>query len=137
MTIKTLLARPAAWWTIAAILAAIFMFMATNNEVYEIASPPSSDWSVMERKSESIVAFALVGFAVVRACFAGGRTASPLVIGAVIAAYSAVIEVMQYFLDPPWEGIWWSLFDVFCGFVGGYLAVYVVRLLGRTATPRL
>jgi hypothetical protein len=34
--------------------------------------------------------------------------------------------VLQYFLDPPPEGLLSNAFDVFCGLAGGWLAALLV-----------
>lgn len=104
-------------------------FVATNNTVYVTTSPPSFDYYVVLRKFYSVVAFAVVGFPVARARLLAGRPASPLVTGAILAAYSAFIEVLQYFVDPPYEGLLSNAFDVFCGLVGGAIAAFAAHRL--------
>jgi hypothetical protein len=67
----------------------------------------------------------MVGYPTARARALSGRSASPLVIGAIIAAYSAIIEVLQFVLDPPYEGFVSSVLDVAYGLAGGAFAAWL------------
>jgi hypothetical protein len=128
---RALFSSPAVWWSIAAIIGAVMAFLATNNTVYVTTSPPSFDYYVVLRKFYSIVAFAVVGYPVARARLAAGRPASLLVVGGIVAGYSAFIEVLQYFVDPPYEGLLSNAFDVFCGLAGGAIAAFAADRLRR------
>jgi hypothetical protein len=125
--LNEIFARPVAWWTAAAVVAVVMLAAAVNNSVYELTSPPSLDYYVVLRKCYSVIAFAAVGYPVARARRAEGASATPLVIGGIIAGYSAVIEILQYFMDPPYEGLLSNAFDVFCGLAGGWIAALVAR----------
>jgi hypothetical protein len=129
VTFRGLLSRPATWWIVAGIAGVIFCVLATNNTVYVTTSPPSFDYYVVLRKLYSVVAFALVGMPAALARRAEQRSASPAVIGGIVAAYSAFIEVLQYFLDPPPEGLLWNAVDVACGFLGGAAAALIATRL--------
>lgn len=132
-----LFSRPSTWWTIAALIGAVMCFLATNNTVYVTTSPPSFDFYVVLRKLYSVVAFAVVGYPAARARRAANQSASPLVVGGYVAAYSAFIEVLQYFLDPPPEGLLSNAFDVACGFAGGAIAAWIAaRRIGRRPARR-
>jgi hypothetical protein len=120
-------ARPLTWWIVAVAIALVMLALAVNNDVYNLTSPPTLDNYVLLRKLYSVVAFAAVGYPVARARRAAGASSGPLVIGLMIAGYSAVIEVLQFALDPPWEGLASSLFDVVCGLGGGLIGAYVAR----------
>jgi len=120
-------------WTIVALaVAAVLFWAATNNEVYDLTSPPAFSWHVLARKAYSIVAFALVGFTADKAL---GPSARPALRAAVLVAlYSAAIEVVQ-FLDGSQEGLGWNAVDVLCGAAGGWLGALVSRRSrGRRAT---
>jgi hypothetical protein len=125
VTLRGLFSKPATWWIVAGIAGVIFCFIATNNTVYVATSPPSFDYYVVLRKLYSVVAFALVGTPAALARRAGQRLASPAVGGGIVAAYSAFIEVLQYFVDPPPEGLLWNAVDVACGFLGGVIASFI------------
>jgi len=125
VSLRRLFSRPAAWWAVAIIIGALLLFAAVNNKVYEATSPTSFDYHVILRKIYSIVAFAMVGYPVARARALAGRSASPLVIGGVVAAYSAIIEVLQFVLDPPYEGFVSNVLDVAYGLAGGACAAWL------------
>lgn len=127
MNLKVLFSRPAAWWTVAGVLGVVLCAAAVSNAVYDLTSPPAFDFHVLLRKLYSIIAFTAVGYPVARARLLAGRSASLLLIGAVIAGYSAVIEVLQYFVEQPWEGIVWNTIDVACGMFGGSVAALLAR----------
>ena len=131
MTLRALFAKPAAWWIVAGLAAVIFCFLATNDAVYVATSPPSFDYYVVLRKIYSVVAFAVVGYPVARARSAAGMSATPLVVGTFVGAYSAIIEVLQYFVDPPPEGLLSNAIDVLCGVLGGVLAAAIVARVHR------
>ena len=101
--------------------------LAVNNGVYDLTSNPSWDYYVVLRKIYSVIAFAAVGYPVARALRAAGLSAAPLVVGGIIAGYSTIIEIMQFFMDPPPEGLLSNAFDVFCGLVGGWIAALIAR----------
>lgn len=125
MRLRRLFSRPAAWWAVAAILAALLLLAAVNNRVYEVTSPTSFDYHVILRKFYSIVAFAAVGYPIARARALSGQSASPLVMGGIVAAYSAIIEVLQFVLDPPYEGFVSNVLDVAYGLAGGAFAAWL------------
>jgi len=102
---------------------------AVDTNIYEATSPVSFDFHVALRKLYSIVAFAVVGFPIALARVKAGLPATTRPVGGVVAGYSAVIEVLQYYLDPPPEGLLSNAFDVACGFVGGAIAVWIARRL--------
>lgn len=110
-------------WTIAAVVVATVLFVLANrDDVYILTSPPELSWHILLRKVYSVIAFALVGYLIRRALVENGR---PQVTGAciaVVAAYSALIEVAQ-FIGGSQEGVGWNVFDVFCGALGGAIAV--------------
>jgi hypothetical protein len=109
-------------WTIAAIIvAAILYAVACSDAIYELTSPSALSWHVLLRKTYSIVAFALVGYLFRRAQAENGgqRLIVSTIIG--VAAYSAAIEVGQYFAGSK-EGLLWNAFDTACGAAGGALA---------------
>jgi len=131
VTLRSLFSKPAVWWTIAVVLGALLLFAAVDNRVYEVTSPASFDYHVILRKIYSIIAFAAVGYPIARARMAAGRPATPIVIAGLIAGYSAVIEVLQFALDPPWEGIVSNLLDVGYGLAGGAFAAWVASKTTR------
>jgi hypothetical protein len=133
--LRVLFSRPAAWWTVAAIVGTLLLLAAINNKVYEVTSPTSFDYHVILRKIYSIVAFAMVGYPVARARALAGRSASPLVIGAIVAGYSALIEVLQFVLDPPYEGFVSNVLDVAYGLAGGAFAAWVASRVKWPSPP--
>ena len=130
---RAFFSRPAAWWTLAVVFGIVLCVAAVNDTVYEATSPTWLDFHVALRKSYSIVAFAVVGFPIAWARVRAGAPATTRVVGGIVAAYSALIEVLQYFAaqaaNQPPDGIVDNLFDVFCGFVGGAIAVWIARRL--------
>jgi len=116
--------RPAAWWGLAAVFAVVLLVAAVDNGVYEATSPTSLSYHVLLRKLYSVVAFAVVGFPITRARQLTTRSASVSSIGWIIAGYSAVIEVLQFFFDPPPEGFLSNVVDIACGFFGGAIAAW-------------
>jgi len=133
VSLRGLFSRPAAWWTVAAIVGAVLLIAAVDNKVYEATSPTSFDYHVILRKIYSIIAFSMVGYPAARARSLAGRSATPLVIGAFVAAYSGLIEVLQFALDPPYEGLVSSALDVAYGLAGGAFAAWVAA---RVKWPR-
>lgn len=131
MNLRVLFSRPAPWWTVAGLAGICFCFLAVNNTVYVVTSPPTFDYYVILRKLYSIGAFAVVGYPVARARMAVGRTATLLGVGVIIAAYSTLIEVLQYFLDPPPEGLLSNAIDIVCGLAGGVLAAWIALRFQR------
>ena len=131
MTPRAVLARPAFWWTLAIVAGSILCYAAVDNGVYTATTPTTMSYYVVVRKLYSIIAFGLVGYIVARALIASGKRATIPVVGGIIAAYSTLIEVLQYYLDPPPEGLPSNAFDIACGFVGGMLAIVVCRALAR------
>jgi hypothetical protein len=125
VSLRRLFSRPAAWWAVAIVIGAVLLFAAVNNKVYEATSPTSFDYHVILRKIYSIIAFATVGYPIARARALSGRSASLLVIGGVVAGYSAVIEVLQFVLDPPYEGFVSNVLDVAYGLAGGVFAAWL------------
>ena len=136
MTIRSLLARPSFWWTLAIVAGSILCYAAVDNGVYQATTPTTMNYYVVLRKLYSVIAFALVGYFVARALIASGKAASIPVVGIIIAAYSTLIEVLQYFLDPPPEGLLSNAFDIACGLAGGALAVLVCRALHKSSRER-
>jgi hypothetical protein len=133
--LRRLFSRPAAWWVVAVIIGALLLFAAVNNKVYEVTSPTSFDYHVILRKIYSIVAFAMVGYPVARARALSDRSASPLVIGGIVAGYSTIIEVLQFVLDPPYEGFVSNVLDVAYGLAGGVFAAWLAsRVKWPTST---
>jgi hypothetical protein len=125
LTLRRLVSNPAAWWAAAVFACVVLLVAAVDNGVYEATSPTAWSFHVVLRKIYSVVAFAVVGFFVARARQLTGRSASAASIGWTIAGYSAVIEVLQYFLDPPPEGLLSNVIDIACGFLGGAIAAWL------------
>ena len=129
------MANPAAWWAAAVVASLVLLVAAVDNGVYEATSPTAWSFHVILRKLYSVVAFAIVGLVVARARQMTGRSASASSIGWTIAGYSAVIEVLQYVLDPPPEGVLSNVIDIACGFLGGAIAAWLAARAFK-ATPR-
>lgn len=135
MNLRRLFSNPAAWWAAAVAASLVLLVAAVDNGVYEATSPTAWSFHVILRKVYSIVAFAIVGFFVARARRLTSRSASAPSIGWTIAGYSAVIEVLQYFLDPPPEGLLSNVIDIACGFLGGAIAAWLsARAFKATAS---
>jgi hypothetical protein len=134
VNLRSLTSKPWFWWTAAAVIAVCAFAAATNDDFYDITSPPSFAYYLVLRKLYSVVAFAAVGYPVGRALLAAGRSATPIVVGLFIAAFSTAIEIAQYVLDPPWEGLASNLFDVACGFAGGWIAGAIIARQFRATT---
>jgi hypothetical protein len=106
------------WVAFAAVAVALFL-IALNGDIYNLTSPPALTFHVLLRKSYSIVAFALVGGALVWASGASLRTAA-----IAIAIYSGAIEVAQHFTYGK-EPFSWNVIDVICGAIGGALGALI------------
>lgn len=132
MNLRSLLSKPATWWGMAAVFSVVLIVAALDNGVYEATSPTSLSFHVLLRKLYSVVAFAVVGFPIARARQLTGRSATASSIGWVVAGYSAIIEVLQFFLDPPPEGLLSNVIDVACGFFGGAIAAWLASRFFRT-----
>lgn len=124
MKLRAFFSKPAAWWGMAAVFAVVLLVAAVDNGVYEATSPTAWSYHVLVRKFYSVVAFAVVGFPITWARRLVGRSTSVSSIGWLIAAYSTVIEILQYFLDPPPEGLLSNAIDIACGFFGGAIAAW-------------
>lgn len=131
MNLRRLFSEPAAWWGVAAVAAAVLLVAAVDNYVYEATSPAAWSFHVIVRKLYSVVAFAVVGFPVARARQLGGKTSIVAGGGWTVAGYSAVIEVLQYFLDPPPEGLLSNAVDVACGYIGGAIAAWLAARIWK------
>jgi hypothetical protein len=118
-------------WTVAATVVALALLaVAVSHSVYDITSPVWLSWHVVLRKIYSIVAFALVGVCVRKALVENGigHLVASCICG--VGAYSALIEVLQFFYGSH-EGLGWNAFDTSCGALGGALAtidLWLVRL---------
>lgn len=115
------------------IAAIVLLIAAVDNGVYEATSPTAWSFHVILRKIYSVVAFAVVGFPIARARQLLGRSASVSTIGWTIAGYSTIIEILQYFLDPPPEGLLSNGIDIACGFLGGAIAAWAAARFFKTA----
>lgn len=131
MNLRRLFSNPAAWWTAAAVASLVLLVAAVDNGVYEATSPTAWSFHVVLRKIYSVAAFAVVGLAIARARRLTGRTATVAAIGWIVAGYSAIIEVLQYFLDPPPEGLLSNGIDIACGLLGGAIAAWLAARIWR------
>jgi len=131
VNLRAFFSKPAAWWGMAAVFAIVLLVAAVDNGVYEVTTPTAWSYHVLLRKFYSVVAFAVVGFPITRARQLTGRSASVSSIGWLIAAYSTVIEILQYFLDPPPEGLPSNALDIACGFLGGAIAAWAASRIFR------
>jgi glycopeptide antibiotics resistance protein len=115
-------------WTIVAVIVALAFFtMALSGAVYELTSPYEFTWHVALRKTYSVVAFTILGFLYIKVTEEWrGRAPSLIHTTLMIALYSAIIEVGQYFAGSR-EGIRSNIFDIFCGAVGGVLGSIIAR----------
>jgi hypothetical protein len=113
------------WGVVAVGLAAALFWAATDNEVYDLTSPPAFSFHVLLRKAYSIAAFALVGFTARKAL--GASALTPGRGALLVAAYSAAIEIVQA-IKGSHEGIAWNVVDVLCGAAGGWLGVVANRI---------
>ena len=131
---RAFFSKPAAWWGMAAVFAVVLLIAAVDNGVYEVTTPTAWSYHVILRKFYSVVAFAVVGFPIARARQLTGRSASITSIGWMIAGYSTVIEVLQYYIDPPPEGLLSNAIDIACGFLGGAIAAWACARLFKART---
>ena len=134
MNLRALFSKPATWWGMATVFSVVLLVLAVDNGVYEATSPTSLSYHVLLRKLYSVVAFAVVGFPITRARQLTGRSSTASSIGWVVAGYSAVIEVLQFFLDPPPEGLLSNVIDAACGFFGGAIAAWLASRIFKTRT---
>lgn len=118
--------QAALWWTATAIVAVIMFFLATNDTVYNLTSPTTLYMHEALRKIYSVVAFALVGWLAARAALASGLPTSPMTVAWWLAGFSLAIEIKQA-LTPPDESMAWHVFDVACGWVGGWIGALIAR----------
>jgi len=107
-------------------LAIALYVAALSNAVYIFASPPDLDWHTLLRKTESVVAFIIVGLSA--AWWLAGRRNLPLILIIGMAAYSASIEIGQSFTGSP-ESWRLHIFDIACGALGGYIAALIAQAL--------
>ncbi|MGH7330880.1 MAG: hypothetical protein ACREJX_21225 [Polyangiaceae bacterium] len=107
-------------------VAAALYFAAINDDVYAIASPPDFAGHTLLRKAESLVAFTILGL--LTAWSVGRRRDLRALLVISLATFSALIEIGQRFTGTH-ESLRLSLFDVFCGAVGGLVASVIVRLI--------
>jgi hypothetical protein len=119
------------WTQIAGFAAILFFALAINNDVYALTSPYQLEWHLVLRKTYSIVAFAIVGYCVRRAFDDHRRTRAVWLNVAALAAYSALIELVQA-IGGSHEGLAWNAVDVACGAVGGFIGDRVVRWRDRS-----
>ncbi len=123
--------RRNAWGILFWVTALIFLLSAVSDEVYDITTPPSFAFHVLLRKILSVGAFAATGF-----CYAKWRfTQRPLHVAAVLAAYSATIEVAQY-LHGVREGLPSNVFDVACGWLGGAIGSLIAGATEKKRSGR-
>lgn len=127
MKLKTLFDHPATWWALAVVAAIVLSAAALSETVYETTSPSTINYYVALRKFYSIIAFAIVGYLVARARRTARHPATPLIIGAIVAFYSGLIEAMQSVSSASPEGLVWSAFDVGCGMLGGVLGALAAK----------
>ncbi|HYZ15241.1 MAG TPA: hypothetical protein VE591_02525 [Candidatus Acidoferrum sp.] len=116
------------WTVVALVAAAVLFWAATNNEVYDLTSPPELSWHVALRKAYSVVAFAVVGLTFDKAL--GPSRHSIWRATLVVALYSAAIELVQW-IDGSQEGLGWNTFDVLCGALGGALGTLALRVRAK------
>jgi len=121
------------WLALFAALAIAFFALAVSNAVYETTSPFWLTFHVLLRKTYSIVAFALVGFALSQATRFGGTTRRTLRIAISIGLYSALIELGQRFVSGARESLAQQSFDVACGIIGGGLGALIAQIFASRA----
>jgi len=115
------LGRRSRWIAAALSSSIVFFIIATRDDVYTATSPVDLPYHVLLRKIYSIGAFAIVGFCIDRALPRIAKDRSRLRIIAIMAGYSACIEVAQR-LTGSLEGLRWNAIDVLCGALGGAIA---------------
>lgn len=112
-------------WILAAIAIPWALFEASlSSDFYNLTSPPEFGLHILLRKIYSVGAFALVGYLVSRAIAECSRPLAPQTVIMLGAVYSGAIEMAQYYVGSQ-EGIWWNLFDIGCGAVGGAVAARI------------
>lgn len=112
----------------------VFFFgLALSRDFYNATTPDTFAWHTLLRKSYSVVAFAVVGFCYRKALAEHGEPVGPLQAATIVAAYSALIEVAQYFGGAQ-ESLTWNAVDVICGALGGAVAGLIP--LKARARPR-
>jgi len=116
------------------LVAGALFALAISNAVYEATSPGWFTFHVLLRKSYSVFAFALVGFAYVRTLQAWGRGTQLFGTALVVGLYSALIELGQRWFAGAREPFSSQAFDIACGFVGGALGLLISRALERLRT---
>jgi hypothetical protein len=119
------------WNMVTTVVALALLAIAVSHSVYDITSPVWLSWHVVLRKFYSIVAFTIVGFCLRRALVENGRErlVASCILG--VGAYSALIEVLQFFYGSH-EGLGWNTFDTLCGALGGALATIDLWLVTPT-----
>jgi hypothetical protein len=132
--------RPAKWlryappWAIPAItllIAATLFALALSGEVYDATTPPG--FRILPRKIESIVAFALVGFLINASMWR--RPLAPAALAAIVAVYSAAIEIAQRLVGSR-ESLLWNAIDIACGAAGGVLGAWIFARTSGFESPR-
>lgn len=108
------------WCALAA--AGVLFVLALDGRFYGLTDPLTSPTgSIVLRKIESIVAFALIG---------GLATSSPRAGALLLALFSGAIELGQEATGSP-ESLRVHAFDVACGAVGGFIGSLLARRLTR------
>jgi hypothetical protein len=104
---------------------AVFGYLAIAPEYYRLRwlSGDASDQTLL-RKLYSLAAFSIAGFVAARATRATGRTPTIAATAAVVALFSAGIEIAQR-LAGSRETLGWNLADVLFGAAGGALGAYL------------
>lgn len=93
-----------------------------RREVHFLGSTFKLSFHVVVRKLYSIVAFAVIALVLQRATGWRGRYRLRTI--ALLALYSAAIEVTQLYATDGKEGLGWNLIDVACGALGGWLGAW-------------
>lgn len=132
-------AGPRPWLAIAIAAALVFFAVGLSHDADRIFSAEGWTFHVILRKSESIVAFFVVGYALDRATIERRRRFSFGTATLAIALYSGMLEIAQW-LHGAQEGLGWNAVDVACGAIGGALAdtllVIQRRRAARARRPR-
>jgi len=118
---------------ICAVLAVALYIVAASNATYEATSPSWLSFHVLLRKAYSVVAFALVGFALAQATRYSGVQFGLVRGGASVGAYSALIEFGQRVLAGARESLAQQSFDVACGIIGGGLGALIAQIFASRA----
>jgi hypothetical protein len=114
-----------AWIAVAVAAAVVLFWAATNNEVYDLTSPPALSWHVALRKTYSVVAFAVVGLTLDKALGPSRHSVRRATL--IVALYSVAIEFVQW-IKGSHEGLGWNTFDVLCGALGGALGTLALKV---------